>query len=100
MSVNFCILFPAEFKRPLQLAVSRTKRTLSRLRQLCPCIHDLDRALLKLDRVATSFLGDVDKLLGKIEVTIVVDTDLGNYVARIAFPYFSASYFHRHRKCS
>lgn len=53
---------------------------LSRGPAISLCVHLVDRSLLELHRIATRKGRNIDELLRNIDVTIVVDADLGDYV--------------------
>ena len=60
------------------------KGVLARLGKLFRGVYDIDRPLLEFDRVATCRYGDADQTACDIQIAVMVDTDLGNDITRVA----------------
>jgi hypothetical protein len=78
IGVDGVIFRLAEFQAFLLGALGITPRTLARLVEDVGRIDDVDGALLELHGVKAGLIGRLDQGLGDIEVTIVVDADLGD----------------------
>ncbi len=85
--IDFDKIVVAKFERALQFAIGRAEGAFARARQLVGRVDDLHRALLKLDRVAARGHGNTDQPLRQIDVAVMVDSNLGNDVARMAVSY-------------
>ena len=78
VAIDLLVLFLAELEafllRPLRGAPGAFSRRVQQLAR----VHELDGPLLELDGIAAGFAGDLDQLLGDVDVPIVVDADLSN----------------------
>src|SRR5208282_331876 len=84
IAVNFLVLLLFEFEAAFQIAIRCSKGALPRLRQLLRRVDDIDRSLLKLDGVTVGAQGYVDEFLREIDISIVIDSDFSDHVARSA----------------
>src|SRR5262249_17415582 len=83
-AVDLLVVPLGELEGALEVAVGLAERALPRLGELLRGVDHVHRALLELDRVAICRRRDVDQLLRKPEVAIVVDADLGDDVTRLS----------------
>src|SRR5205085_8005651 len=63
--------------------IGRAERIFPRRRQLFGRVDNLDRALLKLDRVPARVLRGCDQLFRQLDVSIMIDPDLADEIARM-----------------
>ena len=113
--IDRAILFEAELEAAFEIAVGRTERIFPRRRQLFRRVDNLDRALLKLDRVPARVLRGRDQLFRQLDVSIMIDPDLADEIARMTvadelqadldfahdrmYPVFRAAVSNRNRQC-
>ena len=81
MLEDLCVIVVAEFQTALKLTVSCAERAGPLLTKLVSGIHKLYRPLLKLDGVAARTCRDLDQSFRQVNLSVVVNTDLGNYIA-------------------
>src|ERR1019366_4629095 len=86
IAVNLPILFDLEFEAALQIAIGVSKRAFPGLGQFLRRVDNVDGSLLKLDGVTTGAQGHVDKFFREIDISIVVDSDFSDHVARLPRP--------------
>src|SRR5215831_1198222 len=65
------------------MTIRLAERAFSWLRQLLRLVHHVDRSLLELHRVASGGRRDADQPLRQCDVAVVIDTNLGDHVARL-----------------
>ena len=82
-SVDLFVLFPLEFETVLEVPIRRAKGILAGLGQFFLRVNYINGPLLELNGVAAGSQGYTDQSLGKINITIVVNSDFRNDEARL-----------------
>ena len=80
IAVDQLVFILAELQAALEVAIGQAERTLPRLGQFLRSIHHIHGALLELDRVAAGGHGHADEPARDIDISVMVDADLGNNV--------------------
>ncbi len=83
-AVDFGVVLFAEFQTVLEVAVRCAEGVGARCGEFGCGVDDFDGALLELDGIAACGDGYGDEALGKVNVTVVIDADLGDDIAGLA----------------